>query len=471
MIDELKPYPEYKDSGLPWLGILPKHWAIARGKTLFRKVERPIRPVDEIVTCFRDGVVTLRKNRRLRGFTEAIYELGYQGIRKGDLVIHAMDAFAGAVGVADSDGKGSPIYGVCQPKDNANPHYYAGVVREMARSQWILALSRGIRERSTDFRFESFARQFLPVPTTDEQAAILRFLDHANGKIERAIRAKRKLIALLNEQKQAIIHRAVTCGLDPNVKLKPSGVLWLGDIPEHWNLRRLRTIVHRIDQGVSPLAEGFIAEGDSWGVLKAGCVNRGIFRETEHKRLARSFEIDPTIVVKIGDVLVSRACGSPQLVGSVGRVERLNFRLILSDKTFRPSFRDFVDVDFMVFAMNSRYYRDQVEQSISGAEGLANNLPLSSLRDFVFAVPPLQEAKAIATHLSHTLKKLNTTITHTEREIDLLHEYCTTLTADVVTGKLDVREAVKHLPAEAEEPPPADELPDDLEDEDSEPRP
>ena len=140
MIDDLKPYPEYRESGLPWLGKVPEHWKIQRGKTLFVKVERPVRPVDEIVTCFRDGMVTLRKNRRLRGFTEAIYELGYQGLRKGDLVIHAMDAFAGAVGVADSDGKGSPIYGVCVPRGNANSHYYAVVVREMARTLWILAL-------------------------------------------------------------------------------------------------------------------------------------------------------------------------------------------------------------------------------------------------------------------------------------------------------------------------------------------
>jgi type I restriction enzyme S subunit len=204
------------------------------------------------------------------------------------------------------------------------------------------------------------------------------------------------VIALLNEQKQAIIHQAVTRGLDPNVPLKRSGIPWLGEIPQHWEVRRLRTIVQRIEQGESPLAVGFLAEGDSWGVLKSGCVNRGVFRETEHKQLAKGYEIDEAIVVKVGDVLISRACGSPSLVGSVGKVESLKYRLILSDKTFRAVFRDLVDVDFMVFAMNSRYYRDQVELAISGAEGMANNLPLSSLRDFVFAIPPRMEAGAIA---------------------------------------------------------------------------
>ena len=288
----------------------------------------------------------------------------------------------------------------------------------------------------------------MPLPPPAEQAAIVRFLDWANGRLEQAIRAKRKVIALLGEQKQAIIHRAVTRGLDPSVPLKPSGIPWLGDIPQHWEVRKLRTLVHRIDQGVSPLAVGFLAEGNSWGVLKSGCVNRGVFRETEHKQLAHSFEIDPAIVVKVGDVLISRACGSPSLVGSVGRVRSLRYRLILSDKTFRASFRDLVDVDFMVFAMNCRYYRHQVEQAISGAEGMANNLPLSSLRDFGFAIPPANEATAIAGYLESETTGLQTAISRLEREIELLREYRTRLVADVVTGKLDVRDAAARLPEE-----------------------
>lgn len=234
MIDGLKPYPEYREYDVAWVETLPAHWRTERAKWLFTKMDRPVRTEDGVVTCFRDGVVTLRKNRRLRGFTEALFEFGYQGIRKGDLVIHAMDAFAGAVGVSDSDGKGTPVYSVCQPKAGVNSKYYAHIVREMARSHWILALSRGIRERSTDFRFETFARQRVPLPPVDEQVQITRFLDHANGRIERAIRAKRKLIALLNEQKQVATNHAVTRGLDSANPLKPSGLSWLGDFPKHW---------------------------------------------------------------------------------------------------------------------------------------------------------------------------------------------------------------------------------------------
>jgi type I restriction enzyme S subunit len=151
MIADLKPYGAYKDSGIAWAQSLPSTWGTERAKWLFTKMARPVRPEDEVVTCFRDGMVTLRKNRRLRGFTEAIVESGYQGIRKGELVIHGMDTFAGAIGVSDSDGKGTPVYNACQPRSGINPHYYAHAVREMSQSQWILALAKGIRDAFNGF--------------------------------------------------------------------------------------------------------------------------------------------------------------------------------------------------------------------------------------------------------------------------------------------------------------------------------
>lgn len=119
---------------------------MGRGGWLFKRMDRPVRDSDEVVTCFRDGTVTLRKNRRTDGFTESLQEIGYQGVRKGDLVIHQMDAFAGAAGVSDSNGKATPVYSVCQPSQHADSFYYAHIVREMARSRWILALARNSRK-------------------------------------------------------------------------------------------------------------------------------------------------------------------------------------------------------------------------------------------------------------------------------------------------------------------------------------
>jgi type I restriction enzyme S subunit len=449
MIEGLGPYSKYREAGVPWARRIPKHWWSLRGKALFAEAQLPVRDTDEIVTCFRDGQVTLRRNRRTTGFMIALLESGYQGVRKGQLVIHAMDAFAGAIGVSDSDGKCTPEYIVCKPRSiETIPGYFAAVLRLAAHTKYIEVACPAVRERAPRLRYPNFGAMLLPVPTCHEQAAILGFLNKAGRRIDGYIRAKKKLIALMDEHKQAIIQRAVTCGLDPDARLKPSGIPWIGDIPNHWEVRRLRTLVRRIDQGVSPQADGTQADASSWGVLKAGCVNGGVFRENEHKRLPTGFQIDPNIVVNVGDILVSRACGSPKYVGSVGRVESLSHRLILCDKTFRLVFRSCIDTGFAYYALNSRYYRVQVHQAISGAEGLANNLPLSSLRDFLVALPPLGEGSEIAENLGNQLRQLDSSIARIEHEISLLREYRSRLIADLVTGQLDVREAARHLPNE-----------------------
>ena len=208
-------YLAYKDSGLEWLGQVPEHWRMIRAKGLFDKVERPVRLHDKVVTCFRDGVVTLRENRRVLGFTESLKEIGYQGVRRGDLVIHAMDAFAGACGVSDSDGKSTPVYAVCTPSGNGvNAHYYAFCVREMARSQWILALSRGVRKRSTDFRFAAFGSQLVPVPPYSEQSAIVRHLERRKTTLEAAVEGARQQCDLLREYRTRLIADVVTGKLD-----------------------------------------------------------------------------------------------------------------------------------------------------------------------------------------------------------------------------------------------------------------
>ena len=209
-----QPYPSYKDSGVEWLDKVPAHWAIERAKWLFQKMERPVREEDEIVTCFRDGIVTLRKNRRELGFTESLKEIGYQGIRRGDLVIHSMDAFAGAIGIADSDGKGTPVYSICKPKLQVNAYFYAHILREMARNQWIQALAKGIRERSSDFRYTDFASQPVPLPPFSEQAAVVSYLDKTSFKAETAISRDRRQMELLQEHRTRLIADVVTGKLD-----------------------------------------------------------------------------------------------------------------------------------------------------------------------------------------------------------------------------------------------------------------
>lgn len=234
-------YPKYKDSGVEWLGEVPAHWDFKKTKFLFDIQSRPPTENEEIVTAFRDGIVTLRANRRVDGFTNSDKEIGYQGVRVNDLVIHAMDAFAGAIGVSDSDGKSTPVYSVCKAHhESVVPLYYARLLRTMALSGFISSLAKGIRERSTEFRWKEAGNLMLPVPSAVEQKDITTFLDRETAKIDDLIYDQKKLIELLQEKRQALISHAVTKGLNPDAPMRDSGVEWLGEVPEHWGVKTIR---------------------------------------------------------------------------------------------------------------------------------------------------------------------------------------------------------------------------------------
>lgn len=260
-------YSEYTDNPVPWIERIPAYWGLMRGKNLFAKMQRPVREFDEVVTCFRDGTVTLRKNRRISGFTESLKEIGYQGIRKGDLVIHVMDAFAGSIGVSDSDGKGTPVYSVCQAKGDSNNQYYAMLLREMARTGYIQSLYRGIRERSSDFRFEVFASQFYPVPPRSEQDQIVKFLDWKVSCINKLIHIKKKQIVLFREKLDAHISEVITHGINTNVEMKDSGIEWIKDIPKHWETIRCKFLFSERDERSEDGKEQHLSMSQKYGLI------------------------------------------------------------------------------------------------------------------------------------------------------------------------------------------------------------
>lgn len=208
----LDPNVPMKDSGVDWIGKIPEHWEVRRAKYIFKKENRPVRLEDDVVTCFRDGQVTLRTNRRTEGFTFATKEHGYQGIRKGDLVIHAMDAFAGAIGVSDSDGKSSPVYSACTPVTGVevNPKYYALYLRNLALGGFIESLAKGIRERSTDFRYKDFSELFFPLPDIETQSKVVLEIEKSHKEIDGGISVLTQQIERIKEYKASLINSAVT---------------------------------------------------------------------------------------------------------------------------------------------------------------------------------------------------------------------------------------------------------------------
>lgn len=208
----LDPNTPMKSTLIPWLGAIPVHWNIKRGKSLFKEVSRAVRPEDGVVTCFRNGEVTLRTNRRITGFTESEQEIGYHGVRIGDLVIHQMDAFAGAIGISDSDGKCSPICIVCREINSSETDlkYYCQLLRVMSHRGYIQALAKGIRERTTDFRYKTLASLHFPVPPIDEQKEIAAYLDEKCAKIDAILEKINTEVERLKELKRSLINEVVT---------------------------------------------------------------------------------------------------------------------------------------------------------------------------------------------------------------------------------------------------------------------
>lgn len=235
----LSPGVATKASGVEWLGAIPSHWQIQRGRFLFDKVDDPPRDGDGVVTAFRDGQVTLRENRRTDGFTMAVLELGYQHVSEGDLVIHGMDAFAGAIGVSESDGKCSPEYAVLKPKISGLCNsYYAAVLRLMALRNFIYVICPSVRERAPRFRYETFKDVWLPVPPPAEQLAIVRHIEVEIDRIDGLARQCEELIELASERRSALISAAVTGKIDvrdlvssdPAPRLcRPKGSRGIGD--------------------------------------------------------------------------------------------------------------------------------------------------------------------------------------------------------------------------------------------------
>ena len=204
----LNPDAEMKDSGIQWIGDMPAHWGVIRGKYILCYMQKPVRENDGVITCFRDGEVTLRSNRREDGFTMSDKEIGYQGIDVDDLVIHGMDGFAGAIGISDSRGKASPVLNVLDT--DQCKRYIMYYLRSMAYSDVFLALATGIRVRSCDLRWNKLAELSYPVPPLDEQNAIVKHIDSVLSKADAVIADKKAQLATLDEYKKSLIFEYVT---------------------------------------------------------------------------------------------------------------------------------------------------------------------------------------------------------------------------------------------------------------------
>ncbi len=428
---KFKPYEKYKKVDLPWIDKIPSHWEIDRGKNLFKQEKRKVKAEDEVITCFRDGEVTLRKNRRTTGFTESIQEIGYQGIKKGDLVIHQMDSFAGAAGVSDSDGKGSPILSICNGKILLNNYYYAFIVREMAHNGFIMSLSRGIRERSTDFRFKTFAEQLYPFPPKEEQDKIVDFLDYNLGKIDKFVELTERQIALLKEQKEVIINDAVTKGIDKNVEYKDSGIDWIGEIPAHWEVTRVKYISKILNGGTPNSSISEFWNGDIFGVTPKDLSKVSKYIYSSDRKITKEGykNFSTSLIPKNNIIMATRAPIGNIKINKIETTINQGCKAILVDKNL-------IDLNYLYFLLND--YLEELQLLGNGATFV--ELSTSNLSQFKINIPPKKEQKEIVSYIEKETSKIDRTIELYKSQIELIKEYRTSLIASAVTGKIDVRD-------------------------------
>ena len=334
------------------------------------------------------------------------------------------------VGLSRHEGMITGAYTVFESLGRGSSEYFELFYRAMDDRKLLSPLYSGLRNT---IPAERLLGTKTPQPPPDEQAAIVRFLDWVNGRLERVIGAKRKVIALLNEQKQAIVHRAVTRGLDPSVPLKPSGISWLGDIPQHWEVRRAKFVFREIDQRSVDGQETHLAMSQRLGLVPSSQVSSSL----------RSQSYAGGKLCQSGDLVLNR------LKAHLGVFAMARQPGVISpDYTVFRKLRP-TSVEYFEDVLRSPGCRRELRIRAKGIVEGFWRLYTDDFYDIRLPVPPFDEQGRIASGIVDATADLKATISRLEREIGLLREYRTRLVADVVTGKLDVREAAARLPDEA----------------------
>ncbi len=453
MISQLSSYGKYKDSHSAWIGKVPEHWQVIPNRALFSEVRDRNCPTEEMLSVtIKKGVI--KQKALLDGSSKKdssnLDKSKYKLVRPGDVAYNKMRAWQGALGASSFQGIVSPAYVVMRLRDKQNlPAFFHHLFRTPQFSKEAERWSYGITSDMWSLRPEHFRLIQTPVPPPEEQAAIVKFLDWANGRIDRAIRAKLKIIALLNEQKQAIIHQAVTRGLDPNVEMEASGVSWLGDIPKHWKVFKVKH-VSKMSAGFAFNSDDFIESGIQ--VIRIGNLYlNALALERSPVFLPTSFcERLPRFIVKHHDILLS-------LTGTLGKrdyaysvLNESEHPLLLNQRVavIRAN-NERITSKFLLFVLRSENSLAQFYSKPGGSKQA--NLSDDDVRNGYIAIPTsLKEQSAIVDRIEGQLAAYDQVIDKEQRYISLLIESRASLTSDIVTGKLEINRTALELPLETE---------------------
>jgi type I restriction enzyme S subunit len=455
----LRPYPAYRDTGVEWLGHVPEHWETYRSKHVFRTVDvRSETGSEQLLSVSESVGVTPRNSQTTTMFMAESY-VGHKLCWPGDLVINSLWAWKKGLGVSEYHGIVSSAYGVYRlgHREIADPSYIHRALRSVLYDRELRIRSKGVWTSRLQLTDEAFLDMSLLLPPLPEQRAIADFLDAMDARITRFIAARKKMIRLLEEKKQAVINQAVTRGLDPDAPMKESGVDWLGDIPAHWEVRRLRSCIVDSLAGIwgdEPTADN---KADHIWCVRVADFDMGELRVTDAKKTTRAVPEGARIprVLEKGDLLLEKSGGGDNQ--PVGRAVMFDWDENAVTSNFVARLRPNHQValpKFFLAIMEALQAARLTQLSIKQTTGIQNLDERHYLCNSV-ATPSLDEQQAIVEHLECETARIDAVIDRARREIDLMQEYRTRLISDVVTGKLDVRDA------DLGELPPFEAIPDD----------
>lgn len=424
-------YPQYARSQYYWLGEIPSHWSAVKLRYLTMCLDGRRVPLNSSERAERQGEIPYWGANCIVDYLD-------QALFDEDLVLLGED--------------GAPFFETTRPvafysSGRIWPNNHVHVLRPRIRgSGQFIAYALNATdyapfiEGSTRDKLTQSAMNSIPLPWPPEleREVIVSVLDRETAKIDALIAEQQRLMELLQEKRQAVISHAVTKGLNPDVPMKPSGVEWIGNVPAHWDVMQVRRILRRIEQGWSPECYSRAADPEEWGIVRSGCVNHGVFDPQQNKVLPEALSPRAEYEIRSGDLLMSRASGSPEIVGSVAYVSTTRPRLMLSDKIFRLHTASHAEPTFVGLMFAATHMRSQIERAISGAEGLANNLPQSSLRSFMCVMPPPSEQRDIVAWVFSATKALDDLSTDAARAVALLQERRSAVISAAVTGKFQV---------------------------------
>ena len=430
-MENIKPYSKYKPSGISWLGDVPEHWNIKRIKYVFKEQDKrsEIGSEDLLSVSHYTGV-TKKSDKVVNGdfMTNAKTLVGYKIVEKGDLVINIMLAWNGSLGISKFDGITSPAY--CVYKSLIGGEKYFGYLfRTKNAQQEFKKQSTGIIDSRLRLYTDKFFNIKTVIPSLEEQTAIANFLDYKTAKIDRFIRKKKQLIKLLNEQKAGIINHAVTKGLNPNTTMKASDIKWLGEIPEHWEVMKLKYVAEILRGKFTPRPRNDPKYYDGqYPFIQTGNVaTADKYIETYNQTLndfgyevSKEFPVNSvvmTIAANIADVAILKfnACFPDSIIG------------------FKPF--DNIDVEFLYYQLKNlrpEFFRIAIKST-------QYNLNVERVQSVFIVLPSIHEQTAIVSHIEKETAIITKTIATIEKEIVLTQEYRTALIAEAVTGKIDVR--------------------------------